>query len=347
MKTTFHQALFAAVFIPGVAHADAPAISSEPLGYTTTKLYGSHTNGSRKTNFVSPNLVNPASWYGAVESIDGDRLVLTGASLTSGAFNAPSLSPKRYAYYINTNDGYWAHIVSNDQNSLTLPAGFAANFSVGEAVLIRRHLTIADYLGNNEVGLRANDSGVFSLADKISIIDQENNGTNIIIPSSALGGKWLTDTFEDGATFPIYPDQGIQISRSLPGDLVLETVGEVDSKSRQIQITTGTNLRPLVLPVETKLSELGLYTGDPATGLVASENGIVSQSDNVRVTVNGVTSTYFYSSSDLGSGPGWYDTSFQYAGDQILPVGAALIIKRSNPVNSSPFVWKSPAPGIQ
>jgi len=347
MKTTFHRALFTAVSITGLTHADTPSVSSEPLGYNTTKLYGSHTNGSRKVNFVSPNLVNPASWHGAVASIEGDRLVLSGAALTPTAFNAPSLSPKRYAYYINTNDGYWAHIVSNDNNSLTLPTGFATNFSVGEPVIIRRHITISDYFGNNEVGLRGNNSGIFDLSDKISIIDQENGGTNVIIPSGAMGGRWLTDAFEDGGAFPIYPDQGIQISRSLPADLVLETVGEVDLKGRQIQITTGNNLRPLIVPTEMKLSEIALYTGNPATGLVGSRNGVVSQADNVRVTVNGVTSIYFYSTNDLGSGIGWYDADLQYAGDRILPVGTALIIKRSNPTNSSPFVWKSPAPTIQ
>jgi hypothetical protein len=347
MKTTFYQGLLAAASSIGLVQAAPPAVSSEPLGYTTTLLNGSYENGGRKNNIISPNLVNPASWQGTVASVAGDEILLTGPALTAGALNATSLSPKRYAYYVNTNDGYWAHIVSNDSGRITLPPGFAANFTAGEAVLIRRHLTVGDYFGNNEAGLKSSPSANFDQADRITIVDQENGGNTVIIPSSAAGGTWVNDSLEDVSSFPIYPDQAVQVSRVSAGNLVLQATGVVDTKGRQIRVTTGTNIRPIAVPASMTLSELLLHTGDAATGLAADSRGDVSKADTVRVTTNGVTSIYFYSSADLGSGPGWYTDGLEYAGNKVLPAGSAVVIKRSNPLNNSPFIWKSPAPTIQ
>jgi hypothetical protein len=347
MKTTFYQSLLAAASTIGLVQAEPPAISSEPLGYTTATINGSYENGSRKNNIISPNLVNRATWQGSVGSISGDDLVLVGASLATGALNASSISPKRYSYYVNSSDGYWAHIVSNGSDRITLPAGFAANFTAGEALVIRRHLTIADYLGANEVGLKSSASGNFDQADRITIVDQENGGNLVVIASPAAGGVWVNDSLQDASGTPIYPDQAIQISRVSSGDLVLQTTGEVDTKGRQIRVTTGTNIRPISVPTSMTLAELLLHTGDAATGVASDSRGDISKADTVRVTTNGVTSIYFYSSADLGSGTGWYTESLEPAGDKVLPAGSAVVIKRSNPLNNSPFIWKSPAPTIQ
>lgn len=347
MKKTFYHCLLAAASVHGAVQAETPSVSSEALGYTTTPLHGGYGGSARKNNIVSPNLVNPVSWQGTVAAINGDQVTLTGAPMAADVFRATSLSPKRFAYYLNTTDGYWAHIVGNDANSVTLQAGFAADLTVGEAVIIRRHLTISDYFGNNEIGLKSSPSGNLDEADKITLIDQENNGNITIFPSNAMGGIWMTPAFEDAAAYPIYPDQGLQISRLGTDDLVLESTGEVDTKGRQIRVTAGTNVRPITLPTSVTLGGLSLYTGDPATGLVGSDSGDLGTADSVRVTFNGVTSSYFYSTIDLGAGPGWYDSAFQFASDRVLPAGAALVIKRSNPVNSAPFIWKSPAPAIQ
>ncbi len=344
-KITFYQCLLAAASIHGVATA-AP-VSSEPLGYTTTTLHGSFANGSRKNNIVSPNLVNAAAWQGTVASVNGDEVVLTGPAIAAGTFNAASLAPKRYSFYVNTADGYWAHIVSNTASAIMLPSGIAANFAVGESIIIRRHLTISDYLGSNEVGLRSSASGNIEQADRLTLVDQENGGNVVIFPSTILGGTWVNEALQEAGSYPIYPDQAVQISRSLPADLVLETTGEVDRSGRQIRVNMGTNIRPISLPTSVTLSDLLLYTGDPATGVVASDRGDVGRADNVRVTVNGVTSIYFYSTADLGAGAGWYTDSFEFAGDRVLPAGAAVVIKRSNSVNNASFIWKSPAPAIQ
>jgi hypothetical protein len=343
MKPITSFALLAAIASIGAASAAA----TDPVGYTTTTIYGAFGPGSPKNNVIAPDLQNSASWAGTVASVAGDTVTLTDAALTAGAFNAPTFSFTAYSYFVETADGYWANIVSNTATDITLEAGAAANFTAGEAVTIRRHVTIADYFGaNNETGLLADPAGDSGTADNIILIDEVNGGTLTVMASDALGGTWITDAFEDAATVPIYPDQGVQVLRRAVGNLSLVHDGEVDVNGRQVGVNTGVQIRPQVIPSGTTLTDLDLYTGDNATGVVASATGDTSEADLITVLVDGNPSNYFYATVDLGGGEGWYDDSLNFVGDTVLPAGAGLIINRANPTNSSPFVWMNPAPTI-
>ena len=347
MKIPTLPLLLGALAAQNAAYADPVAVSSEPLGYSTTTLSGSYENGSRKINFVSPSLVNPVSWRGTVASIAGDQVNLTGPSITADAFGATLTPSVRYAYYLQTQDGFWSHIVSNTTGALILPAGKASQLTQGEAIVIRRHITITDYLGNNEVGLRSSATGVVSQADRIVIVNPDGSGNTTIIPSSVNGGTWVTEGLTEASNFPIYPDQGVQISRTLPAELTLKNVGRVEVGGRQIQVNGGTNIVPVVSPVDTTVAALALHTGDAATGVVGNAQGIISRADTVSVTVDGITSIYFYSTVNLGGGVGWYNDALEFSDARVIPAGASVVIKRKNPVNAAPFIWKSPAPEIR
>jgi hypothetical protein len=346
MKTTLYSLLAAAA----CGMALGQTAYTTPVGYTTTTISQAFAPGSPKNNIIAPALQNSASYSGQVASVAGDVITLkNGANppiLPVGAFNQlSSFSFVAFGYYIETADGYWAQIVSNDATSVTVEAGAGSNFSVDEAISIRRHRTIADIFGaNNSAGLLASSEGDTTAADNVVLIDEVNGGNITVIASDAIGGTWITDAFEDAATLPVYPDQGLQVSRLGTSDLSLVVSGEVNVTGRQIGITTGVQLRPYVLPVDTTLTDLGLYTGNPATGVVGSSTGDTSEADIVGVNVNGVSFNYFYAEVDLGGGVGWYDDSLNFVGNDNLPAGAALIINRQNPVNTAPFVWVAPAP---
>jgi hypothetical protein len=126
-------------------------------------------------------------------------------------------------------------------------------------------------------------------------------------------------------------------------NLSLVAAGEVDTKARQIGVDSGIQIRPYITPVNTTLTALNLYTGNPATGVVGSVSGDTAEADIITVLVDGVPTNYFYCEVDLGGGLGWYDDSLSFAGDVVLPAGAGLIVNRSNPTNSAPFIWTKPA----
>jgi hypothetical protein len=343
MKPIIPFALLGALLAIGAADAAA----TKPVGYTSATIFGAFGPGNPKNNVVAPDLQNPASWAGTVASVSGDVVTLTSAALTPAAYNPVPFSFTSYSYFIETADGYWAHIVSNNATSVTLEAGAGVNFSNGEAVTIYRHLTISDVFGAaNETGLLADSSGDTAVADNIVLIDELGAGNLTVIASDALAGVWITDAFEDAAALPIYPDQGIQVVRRGLTNLTLVLDGEVDTNGRQIGVTTGVQIRPQVIPVPTTLTDLDLYTGSPATGVVGSATGDTAEADIVTVVVNGTSTNYFYAEVDLGGGVGWYDDGLAFAGATALPSGAGLVINRSNPTNSSPFVWINPAPTI-
>ena len=102
----------------------------------------------------------------------------------------------------------------------------------------------------------------------------------------------------------------------------------------------------MILPITVALKDLGLYTGNVATGLAGSSSGDLNEADKLSIVVNGVSTSYFYSSIDLGGGIGWYNDAYEYVNNTALPAGAAINVTRNNPTNSAPFIWVSPAPII-
>lgn len=347
MKTHITYSLLAAAAACGMAFAAETAYTT-PVGYTTTTVYAAFGAGAPKTSVISPNMQNPASYGGTVTGIVSDTLTLSGAAFTPDAFNNISAEfggGVYYAYFIETADGYWAQIESNDTTSVTVEAGAGAKFAIADVVKIRRHVTIADYFGaNNEAGLQ-DDGGSLNPddADNIVIIDEVNSSSILVYPSSALGGTWVTDNLDNGAIVPIYPDQGLQLIRRGLTNVSVVDSGEVDTNGRQIMVTTGIQIRPYVIPVDTTLAQLGLYTGLNTTGVQDDGGSLsVSDADNVQVLVDGNTFTYFVTT---GLGPAqWVDDNLDPA--PVLPAGAGLIINRSNPTETGPFVWTIPGPVI-
>ncbi|WP_367870458.1 hypothetical protein [Luteolibacter sp. Populi] len=343
MKPIISFALLAAIATIGSAGAAA----TDPVGYNTTTLYGANTLGARKNNVIGPQLENAPVWTGTVASVSGDSLTLTSAALTVGAYNKVTFDLGRYTFCIEAADGTWAHVDSNNATSVTLEPGMGSQFVAGDQVSIRPHLTVAGIFGAaNETGLLANNDGDGSVADNIILVDEQYGGNIIILPSNAVGGQYITDGFAAADNFPIYPDQGIQVSRYSTGNLSLVLDGSVDVNGRQNGVPTGFSIRPVGNPVDFALGDLNLIGPTPATGLVGAAGGDASTGDTVNLLINGSTSVYFYSAEDLGSGPGWYDDSFGFADDTVIPAGLALLVYRSNPTNSSPFTWAVPAPDI-
>jgi len=355
MKPIIPFALLGALLAVGAADAAA----TTPVGYTTNLVKAAFSPTSAKVNFISLPLVNSASWAGSVTSVLGDVVTLNvGTSpLTAGAYD--KFGPLAfsgttvYRYYIETADGYYAQIESNATGTVTVETGAGSNFSPAELVTIRRHRTMSDLFGPaNEAGLQGTGTGDPNEADNINIIDETNGGNVGIFPAPGVivGATFVDASFNDADDYPVYPDQGLQIVRRGATDLPITVTGEVHAIPTQIQIGTGFQIRPVVLPVPVALGGLALYTGNIATGLAGSDSGDLNQADKLSIVIDGNSTGYFYSTIDLDPAPGdqigWYTDAFLFVDTTVLPAGAALNITRDNPTNNAPFVWINPAPVI-
>lgn len=337
----------------GLASSAFGQATSPIVGYDTTSIPGSPDGVTRATTVIGPRFVNPTLATGAA-AVSGDTVTIAGASFVPGEFApiaAGSLSggsnPLLFQFFLETDDGFWAQIVSNTADSVTLEVGNGEQIQADEVVSIRRHVVVGEYFSNVTPALVGSDAGVATDADQIIIIDQNAGTTSVIFPSTAVGSSFIDDGFNEGDNWPIYPDQGVQLSRLSSGASSLVFAGSLDDNPRQIPVATGVNVRSVALQADATLGELNLFTGDTATGVAPAVGGDTSLADTVQILIGGQTSVFFFSEDDLGGGPGWYDDGFSFVNDVVLPQGSGLIINRVNPSNSAPFTWVSPAPIVE
>lgn len=349
MKMTTLKSVAIAVGLASSAFGQA---TSPIVGYDTTVIPGSPGGNARVTTVIGPRFVNKTEVSG-IATVSGDVVTIAGVSLTAGQFApiaAGSLSggsnPELFQYFLETEDGFWAQIASNTADSVTLTAGNGDQITDGETVFVKKHVVVGEYFGNVTPALTGSDAGDATAADQIVIVDQNAGTTAIIFPSTAVGSQFIDDGFNDADNWPIYPDQGVQVSRLSSGNVSLVFAGSLDDNPRQIPVASGVNVRAIALQADATLGELNLFTGDAATGVAPAAFGDTSVADTINLLVGGQTSVFFFSPDDLGSGPGWYDDSFNFVNDTVLPQGAGIVINRTNPTDNSPFTWVSPAPVV-
>ena len=101
-----------------------------------------------------------------------------------------------------------------------------------------------------------------------------------------------------------------------------------------VAVQTGTNL--IISPADGTftLDTLGLFTGDPATGVASSTSA--TNADRILIPQpNGTMKTYFYHAT-----LGWVNSSFQPAGTLSFPPGTPFYIVRKAP--RAAFGWQTP-----
>jgi hypothetical protein len=138
----------------------------------------------------------------------------------------------------------------------------------------------------------------------------------------------------------IYPEEGVQVVRKVPGDVELYACGPIKTGVTVAPILPGYNLVGTLKSLSSlNLNALNLYTGDATTGLASGLTP--SQSDNLLMIKPDGTSTTFFYYNRPGVFAGWVDGSLHLAGNVPVPAGSAFFIKRLNAAGS--LNWVIPA----
>lgn len=302
---------------------------------TGTTIRGNGGSGSAFTAF-SQRMIQPISFAGTISSTQNGVLTDTNASWADGQFGTNGILA-----YVEFNNGLMIDIANTSSNnqSLTLAGSLNGIASSGDAYRIRPHFTIASLFGtNNSAGLKPGLNP--SQGDNILLeIPQTQQTMTIFYFSNAVSQGWYRADFSAASNQIVYPEQGVLVRRSTPGDLNLFLCGPVKSGSTVVPVDAGFNLvGTLQATTNLPLSALNLYTGDPSTGVSSGLNPTVS--DNLLVLQpDGSTATYFYYKDTHGN-EGWLDAIFNLANTVPINAGSAFFIHRRAP--NGAFNWSMP-----
>lgn len=351
MKTTLKTAALVVGSISLLA-GYASAATSPVVGYNTTDIYGEFVSGP-KTSLVAPSFVKSAIYTGAVAGVEtsgANTIDLTGATFTAGQCDeipAAGTLPAQPTYYVEIlSDGFWANVTATvDGDTLTLEAGMASQFTLGDVVAVRGQVTLLDYLGNAAntplVG-GALDSGP---ADNIVLLDGGSTLTFFYETTNTFSSVYTDVSFTPADSVAIQPDAGLQIVRKSGGPTSFVYSGSVDDNQRQVPVNPGVNVRPVVLPVDVVLGDLASMAGslNGIDGLTPVGGDLdTGPADEISVLIDGVSSTFF--SNNTGIFPGTFINASLADSDAFaIPAGAAIVINRKT---SPGFTWSIAAPTI-
>ena len=314
---------------------------SEVYVAAATVISGNGGAGSRVNCFSVPSL-RPAEHGGTVTALSADGRVMTDSAATwaDHQFNGAN-GP----YYVVFESGPWRDITDTSAADHALGlAGSVGVVSVGEQYRIRRHWTVGGVFGpGNETGLYPGLN--CAEADGVLLHDAATQRTWSVFYCSASGSEgWQYCDYRLAGAQVIPPAQGIMVQRKVPGDVVCYTSGVAGALSGQalppdVIIQPGYNLVGTLRAAEpVALPELGLYTGDPATGVAGGSNP--SEADNVIVvSADGSVVRYFYLT--LPGHQGWYDAKYNPADAVLVEPGAAFFVQRKG--GRQAFSWQVPA----
>lgn len=242
-----------------------------------------------------------------------------------------------------TNAGVTSDIVSFTAGVLTLSDDLTGIAIAGDGVEVRRHHTLTGLFdranaGNLTPGLNS------SVADLLQLV--QPNGTTETFFRFTTGLAWMDNNFAASAQRVINPEQAFVIRNQSATALTLFQQGVVlagvnstpgSGPATIVPVETGTNLVTSPADRSVTIAQLGLYTGNPATGVASGVNA--SSADRLVIPQpNGTMKTYYYFSN--GTVSMWVDSSSRPAGTISLPPGTPFYIVRKAP--RAAFPWALP-----
>ncbi len=319
---------------------------TDPVGFVTATA-ASGSVAAPKLSLVSPTLTRPVEWQGAILTISATEITVSGAPWTVGQFNGASGN-----FYVEIASGANSGAISDIANtpttgSITTSDSLIAFGAVGNSIKIRKHVTLADFLGaTNSAGLLATADP--TTADEVLIYDGASS-TAYFYYTGAPGfpAGWYDSAFAldpgEAAKVVVGPHQGVAIKRRGTTSLSITSSGSVKTGNTLLPVVNGLNVLGTVSAKGLTLATSGLYTGNLNTGIKPSSDPTTG--DEVTIyTPTGQTS-YFYYTGSPGFPAGWYDSAFALdpgVADSIsIPPGTAFVLRRKGGVA---FNWVLPSP---
>lgn len=324
------------------ANAQSTA-TTDPVGFTTVNVRGKTSAARAFTTAVLP-MERADAFVGACTDatfgVDAGRTVIT---FPSNLFTADQFTGAGNQHYFRLtsgdNAGEFSTIVANTANSITIADDLNSVLATTSNFSVTPYWTLGTALtggGGLQGGTTAN------AADTVTIYNSNFVGTVYFFNTS--NNSWRTGiTLSDNVIIP--PGSGLGIERKQEAAVGLVLAGSVPMGTSAVDINgsnSGTATRNTLVgsayPLASRrLADLGLYTGDPATGLQGGTTANAADTVTIYNPNTGVAAVYFYNSSNSS-----WRTGITLSDNVTVPEGAAVLIARKN--GRLPFTWYVPQP---
>ena len=315
--------------------------STDPVGLIQLSVVGGSV-AAPKISLVSPTLTQPVSYQGLITAISGTAITVGGTPWNANQFNGAAGS--YYVEIVSTATAAISGTLSDitATTTSTIATAQPTGAAIGDSIKIRKDITISDLFGaNNSAGLLA--TGDASSSDEVLIYNGATAASYYYYTdASHLYDGWYDLSFNPAGQVTIAPNEGVVIKRKAAASLSIVFNGAVKTGNTLIPILNGLNVLGTASAKGLTLDTSGLYTGNPATGVLASNDA--STADQIILYSNGgaTQSLYYYYTDASHSFDGWYDLSFNPAGSIPISPGTAFVLKRYGGGNA--FNWVLPSP---
>ncbi len=293
-----------AVLVTGLILVAQAAAHSEvmlPSGFVTLDVVGGDPVDP-PTLAIGTGLLRSAAFQGKILSASDTggvtQLTFAANSFAVGTYDPASGNPTHGIEIVGGNlNGALANVVVTGDSSVTLDRLLTPTELVDFSARIRPFWTFNLLFGSDNAAGFA--SGPTSVADVFFIRlpdgttkEIRHNGTQWVDPSDAASGD-----------VPIPSEAGIELIRRGTDDLAIKIFGDVKPEPTAVTLNSGLGsvtyfqtLHPLDSP---RLKDLGLYTGDPATGV--KPGNTPAEADVLTIGDPATGETYdFYVDTDTG-----------------------------------------------
>jgi len=317
--------------------AQSNTVYTDPVGFITLTAVGTNGLSGNVLSFWGLGMTQIVTNRGLVGTVTTPKQIPVNNTLTPGEFSAVSNIP---AFFIEitsgTGAGVFDDIISNDANNVYTYTDISSEAPAGVTYKIYPHWTLASVFGPaDQSGLQGN-----SLASGADLVIVQNPVNQTYVSyfyntSSKTGGPgWRgvgANSLTDFSAQPLYVDQGILIEKQTGTNLNVLLVGAV-KLGQTVQPVYGTNtfVGNVYASSAVTLTNSGLYTGNPATGLVGASTASSADLVLIHNDATQVYNAYFWNTSTKTGGTGWRllgANSLTDQGNTPIPLGANVFLQ--------------------
>jgi len=329
MKTKLTYSLLAAAAACGMAQGQTTAYTT-PVGYITHTVAGAGAGAEAET-YIASTLIN-ASEFAGVSSVSpsGGAVITFSGGVPAGLTGAYVLEISSGA-----NEGWWSTVVSSNSSSITVSDAFPVGLPASVSISVRKHATLATFLGFNNPGLVTSDGS--NVSDEVQLFDPVAQSA---IPFAFItaadwgdlqnypNGVWFNlSTGEPENDRVIEPGTAVKIKRVGSAPVSFTSTGTVKTTKTQVDIYEGFNF---VGATQAASGTLGNINFAPQLNLYDGSN---ADYDELQI-LDAEQVAVPFAAIDDGGPVMWNISAGDYATSEPFAQGTGLLLKRVGRPNS-------------